>query len=122
MEDYKYSKSFIPEEKDSALIMGSGDLMVLSTPSLIASMEHVAMKCALPKIPEGYTSVGTFLNVKHVKASKIGQVYRATATLVEEEGRRLVFDVVATTEDGIVLGEGKHERFIVNKERFMSKL
>lgn len=122
MNELTFTKTFIPEEKDSALHMGSGDLMVLSTPSLVASMEHVAMQCARPKLQEGYTTVGTLLNVKHMKASKIGQPYTATATLIEEDGRRLVFLVSATDEAGNVLGEGTHERFVVQVERFMSKL
>lgn len=122
MDQLFYKKTFIPEDKDAALLVGSGDLMVLSTPSLIASMENVAMICAKSKLQDGFTTVGTFLNVKHMKASKIGEPYTVTATLTEEDGRKLVFHVNAIDNAGNVLGEGTHERFIVNAERFMSKL
>lgn len=117
-----FSKSFVPEEKDSALKMGSGNLMVLSTPSLTASLENVAMNCVMSKLEEGYTTVGTLLNVKHLKASKIGQPYTAKATLIEEDKRRLIFHVEAMDEEGNLLAEGTHERFVVNIERFMGKL
>lgn len=122
MKGLTYSKSFCIEEKDTALHIGSGDLKVLSTPSLIASMENVAMNCAKSKLQEGYTTVGTLLNVRHLKASKIGQNYTAKATLIEENGRRLVFKVEAIDKNGNLLGDGEHERYIVNITKFMSKI
>ena len=122
MEQLTFTKTFTPQEKDSALSMGSGNLQVLATPSMIAFMENVAMNCAMPKLQDGYTTVGTLLNIKHLKASKIGEPIVATAKLVEEDGRRLVFHVSVTNGKGDLLGEGTHERFIVNADRFMGKL
>lgn len=122
MKELTYSKSFCIEEKDTALLLGSGELKVLSTPSLIASMENVAMNCVRSKLQDGYTTVGTLLNIRHLKASKIGQYYTAKATLIEEDGRRLVFKIEATDKNGNLLCEGEHERYIVNIAKFMNKI
>jgi predicted thioesterase len=122
MKDLTYSKSFLIKEEDTALHLGSGDLNVLSTPSLIASMENAAMNCAKPKLQDGFTTVGTLINIRHLKACKVGQHYIAKATLMEEDGRKLVFKVEASDEEGNLLGEGTHERFIVDSVKFMNKI
>ena len=79
------------------------------------------MNAVAGELPVGSTTVGTLLNVKHVRASKLGDIVKATATLVDIEGRKLTFNVVAVDSKGVI-GEGKHERFVVDIERFLSKL
>ena len=115
-------KTFVPTSENSAKNVGSGCLDVLSTPSVLASMENVAMSCVVPHLAEGETTVGTLANFQHVKASKIGDAYKVKAELTEVDRRRLVFSVQATNENGEILATGIHERFIVNAEKFMSKL
>lgn len=108
-------------EKDTALAVGSGSLLVLATPRMIALMEEAAMKCVAGGVAETDTTVGTLMNVTHIKASPMGANISATAELTAIEGRKLSFAVKAY-QDETLIGEGIHERFVVNIERFMSKL
>ena len=100
--------------------VGSGLLPVYATPAMIALMEKCAAECVAPFIEEGKSSVGTSLNIKHVAASPIGIEITCTATLTEIDGRRLVFSLEAHDEKGLI-GEGTHERFVIDIDRFMSK-
>ncbi len=104
----------------TAANVGSGLLPVYATPAMIALMEKCASECVAPYIEDGKSSVGTMLNVKHLAASPIGIKVTCTATLTEVDGRRLVFSLEASDEKGPI-GEGTHERFIIDVERFMSK-
>ena len=100
--------------------VGSGLLPVYATPSMIALMERCASECVAPYLEEGKASVGTMLNIKHVAASPIGIKITCNATLTEIDGRRLVFALEAFDEKGLI-GEGTHERFVIDTERFMAK-
>ncbi len=104
----------------TAKTVGSGLLPVYATPAMIALMEKCAAECVVPYIEDGKSSVGTMLNVKHLAASPIGIEISCTATLTEIDGRRLVFSLEASDEKGPI-GEGTHERFIIDVERFMAK-
>lgn len=104
----------------TAANVGSGLLPVYATPAMIALMEKCASECVAPYIEDGKSSVGTMLNVKHLAASPIGIKVTCTATLTEVDGRRLVFSLEASDEKGPI-GEGTHERFVIDVERFMSK-
>lgn len=104
----------------TAANVGSGLLPVYATPAMIALMEKCASECVAPYIEAGKSSVGTMLNVKHLAASPIGIKVTCTATLTEIDGRRLVFSLEASDEKGPI-GEGTHERFVIDVERFMSK-
>ena len=117
----KYTSSVVVEKGNCASAVGSGGLDVFATPSMVALMENAAMNAVAPYLPEGSTTVGSQINVVHSKPSGIGAVIAATAELVAVEGRRLQFKVVA--EDGTgVIGDGTHVRYIVEIERFLSKL
>ncbi len=117
----KYTSSVVVEKSNCASAVGSGGLDVFATPSMVALMENAAMNAVAPYLPEGSTTVGSQINVVHSKPSGIGAVIAATAELVAVEGRRLQFKVVA--EDGTgVIGDGTHVRYIVDIERFLSKL
>ena len=104
----------------TAATVGSGLLPVYATPAMIALMEKCASECVAPYIEEGKSSVGTMLNVKHLAASPVGIEITCTATLTEVDGRRLVFSLEACDEKGPI-GEGTHERFVIDVDRFMSK-
>ncbi len=106
---------------NTAIAAGSGDLPVFATPAMAALMENAAMMAVAGNLPEGVTTVGTQISVSHVKASPAGARITASAELVEVDGRRLVFAVRAWDERGTI-GEGSHTRFVVDRERFMSKL
>ena len=109
------------EEHHLAINVGSGDLRVLSTPMMMALMEKAAMHAVAPHLPEGCSTVGGHIASTHVKPTAHGRTISATATLTAAEGKKLKFTVVAHDEDGII-GEGEHLRFIVDKEKFMSRL
>ena len=105
----------------TAIEMGSGDMMVYATPAMVALMENAAMLCVAHDLEEGLTTVGIEMQTSHLKASALGAQIRAEAELIEIDGRRLEFKVSAY-EGETLIGEGKHVRFIVNKEKFLSKL
>lgn len=108
-------------ERDTAAVYGSGLHDVFSTPAMIAFMEQTAMRAVEACLNEGEGTVGTEINVKHVRATAVGKDVTCTATLQEVNGRRLLFHVEASDEKGII-GEGHHERFIIDNEKFISKI
>ena len=116
----KGSSSCTVTLNDTAKALGSGGLDVLSTPKLIALMENAALVSVRPYLEEGMDTVGTKLDVAHVAATPVGMTVRAEAELTEIDRRRLVFSVKAWDEVELV-GEGTHERFIVDMEKFTNK-
>lgn len=114
----KGSAETVVKASNTAKAMGSGQLEVFATPALVALMEEAAVKAL--KLPQGQSSVGTSLEIKHTAASPIGTKIIATAELMEIDRRRLVFQVEARDEAGQI-GAGKHERFIIDVESFLAK-
>lgn len=108
-------------ENETAAKVVSGALEVFSTPMMIGLMERVSFYLAQQELPEGETTVGISVNIKHLKANNIGDVVKCVSTLEDIDGKKLTFDVKVYHGDTIV-GEGKHERYIVNAEKFLSKL
>lgn len=104
-----------------ASAVGSGDMDVYATPMMVALMERAAMTAVRDALPDGSSTVGTLVNVSHVKASPIGAIIKATATVTQIDGRRIVFRVEASDSKGLI-GEGTHERFVVDREKFLSRL
>jgi predicted thioesterase len=90
---------------------------VLSTPAMISLMERAASRALTPLLPEGWTSVGTEVCVRHLAATLPGETVRASATLLEAAGRRLRFRVEAHNATRMI-GEGTHERAVVHLNRF----
>ncbi|MBO5720888.1 MAG: thioesterase family protein [Bacteroidales bacterium] len=119
--EIKYTTRKIVSEGDTAQSVGSGTLSVFSTPMMVALMENAAMKAAEQLLSEEDTTVGSELNVKHLRPTTVGEEVEATATLTSQEGRKLTFSVVVTDKNGTI-GEGTHIRYIVNIEKFMSKI
>jgi|SRR5574344_118323 fluoroacetyl-CoA thioesterase len=117
-----HTSSTVVNDNNTAASMGSGSLPVFATPAMIALMENAAVESVKGDLPEGSTTVGTLMNVSHLKASKIGEEIKATATLTASEGRKYTFHVEARTSSGDLIGEGTHERFIVDIDKFLSRL
>ena len=107
-------------DKNTAKTMKSGELNVYATPAMIALMEQAAYISVADELEEGQGSVGTLMNVKHISATPVGMEVTAKSELVEIDGRRLVFQVEAFDERGKI-GEGEHERFIVDNVKFQQK-
>ena len=114
-------KEFLVEDKHSAKQVGSGDLKVLSTPSLIAFMENVAKELVAENLESNETTVGIDLNVKHVKATAVGKKVRVEATLTEQNKAILLYEISAYEEKELI-GKGTHKRAIVNASQFMENL
>lgn len=108
------------EDQFSAKKVGSGELEVLSTPMMIALIEETAWKSTAPYLEEGTTTVGTKIDISHLSATPIGLNIICDTELIEIDNRRLVFKVNVRDEK-TKIGEGIHERFIVNKEKFIEK-
>lgn len=105
----------------TASYVGSGSIDVYATPSMVALMEQAAAQCVQPYLPEGYATVGTSINISHIAATPVGMRVYAQAELIEIDNRRLVFRVEAFDETGKI-GEGTHDRFIIDVKRFMEKV
>ena len=116
-----FSQTISVSENQTAEKMGSGSLPVFATPAMIAVMENTAMK-VLTDLPEESTSVGISININHLKASKVGEIIEFTATLILIEGRKYSFQIIAKNSNGETIGEGTHERVVVDIQKFMSKL
>ncbi len=114
--------SITVEEDDTARVSGGETLPpVLSTPRMISYMERTAHEALLPFLAEGQTSVGMVVNIRHLGATPVGMQVRFRAELVEVDRRRLRFKVEAFDEVEKV-GEGEHERFIIDQSRFDERL
>ena len=116
-----YTSTITVAEQHLACTVGSGDLPVLATPMMVTLMENAAMLCVQPDLAEGESTVGSMVNVSHIKPTALGKKVSAVATLLSREGRKLIFHVEAHDEEGLI-GEGEHVRYIINKEKFLSKL
>ena len=117
----KGSSSGMVTTQNTALAMGSGEVEVFATPAMIALMEGAAVICIKEQLPSGKTSVGVKMDVSHLSATPLDCQVRAEAALIKVEGRRLFYEVMASDETGII-GEGTHERVLVDREKFMSKV
>lgn len=116
-----YTSETVVTESMLACNVGSGDLRVLATPMMMALMENAAMKCVAGNLESGTSTVGGQIESSHLKPTGLGKTIRATAELTAIEGRKLSFKIKAEDEQGLI-GEGSHIRFIVNIEKFMSKV
>jgi len=113
--------SLVVGEAQTAAAFGAGGVLVLGTPVMIGLMENAAWQLVQPELPEGESTVGTLVNVRHLAATPIGGHVVATAELIEIDDRRLVFRVSAR-DDTQLIGEGTHERFRIVLERFLARL
>ena len=106
--------------ENTASAYGSGGLEVYATPAMIALMEAAALSAVDPLLPAGWSTVGTELKVRHVSATPLHMTVFAKAELLGVDGRALSFKVEAFDEAGKI-GEGEHDRFIVENEKFLAK-
>ena len=111
----------VVSENDTAAKAASGSVEVLATPVMIAWMEEVSLKLSQKELEEGFTTVGTEVNIKHLKGTLVGKTVKITSVLTGIDRKRLVFNV-EVLEDGVVVGSGNHTRFIIDTEKFYEKL
>ncbi len=117
-----YTKTITTQDKDSARALGSGGLDVFGTPAMIALMENVALEMVRPSLPEGSDTVGIEINAKHLKASPIGATITCKATITAIDGRKISYKIEAHDGNGQLIGTATHDRFVIDMEKFMSKL
>jgi fluoroacetyl-CoA thioesterase len=101
--------------------LGLESARVLSTPHLIGYMERTSRDTVLPSLEPGYDTVGTKVNITHLAAAPIGSVVTFTSEITVVQDRRVEFHVAARTEDELI-GEGTHERAIINVAKFATRL
>jgi fluoroacetyl-CoA thioesterase len=107
--------------ENSAIHIGSGSSRVLATPWMIAFMERVSHRLLTCCLPEGNSSVGTHLDVRHLAPTPVGAIIRVRAEVLSVEGIRVYFSVEAW--DSIEkIGEGKHERVVIDEARFLRRV
>jgi fluoroacetyl-CoA thioesterase len=119
----------IVAEEHTAQHLGSGGVKVLATPQMILLMEQASVATVDHLLPEGYCTVGAHLDVRHLAPTPVGLEVRATAELIEVERRRMTFRVAAyegpfdqEQEGGLLVGEGTHQRAIIDVQRFNERV
>lgn len=117
----KNEKSLIVTEDLTASKVGSGLLPVYATPSMIALMENTCAESVQSYLTEGEGTVGVAVDIKHISATPVGMSVRCESLLKEVNGKKLVFEVNAYDEKGLI-GTGIHKRAVINNEAFMARL
>ena len=110
----------VVSDANTAQAACSGALPVFGTPFMCALMEEAAWKSIAPHLEEGQSTVGTRLDISHDSATPVGMKVWAESEVTEADGKRLVLKVAAYDERGLI-GQGTHERFIINSERIQAK-
>ena len=121
MTEKSITKTIKVEEENLACAMGSGSLMVLATPAVVALMENAAAELAQIELDnEELTTVGTMISIEHTSPTPMGAEVSATATLTKTDGRMFYFDVVANDKKGEI-AKGTHTRVSVKADKFQMK-
>lgn len=107
-------------EKNTAKTLGSGGLDVFATPAMILLMENTAAESVAKFLDENFSTVGTKIDIKHLSPSPIGAKITCNTKVISQDRAKIEFEVKAFDNAGLI-GEGKHERFIIDKENFMKK-
>lgn len=117
----KGREEIIVTKEVTAARIGSGLVEVFATPMMIALMENTCAQSVLPHLQAGESTVGTHVNVSHCAATPVGMKVYCESELIEVERRKLTFKVAAYDERGLI-GEGVHERFVIDNEKFQAKI
>lgn len=117
-----FSQSFDINLQHTAKELGSGELDVLSTPSMIAFMENTAMKLLSETLEEGHSTVGTEIHAKHLKASGVGERIDIKATVKSVQEKLIDFEITAINQKGVLIGTATHRRAIIEVWRFMARV
>lgn len=116
------SQSHTVEAGDTARALGSGDLEVLATPRLLAWCEAATVAAVSAALEPTDTSVGTRVELEHLRACVVGAVVDVRATLVHVDGRLLRFEATVTDGAGVLLGRATITRVAVDRARFVARL
>lgn len=116
------SIDLVVTDADTASAFRSGDVPVLATPRVLALGEEATVAALAPQVSDEYTSVGMRVSLDHVKASPVGSVVTASATVERVEGRRITFTVELTDHDGDVVAQGRVVRVLLKRADFLARL
>jgi predicted thioesterase len=111
------SAELLVGDEHTAPSIGSGKVRVLATPVMINLFEAAALAAVEHLLPEGYQSLGTRLDVRHIAATPVGMRVRASAVVESISGKTILFRVEARDEKDLI-GDGMHERVVVNVSKF----
>jgi predicted thioesterase len=116
-------------KEHTAQHLGSGGVQVFATPQMVLLMERASVAAVDHLLPEGYRTVGAHLDVRHLEPTPIGFEIRASAELIEVQGRRLLFRVQVSEgpfdekgQGGVLVGDGTHQRAIIDVKRFSERV
>jgi fluoroacetyl-CoA thioesterase len=116
-----WEDSFTIAMENSAIHLGSGSTRVLATPWMIAFMERVSHRLLTCCLPEGFSSVGTHLDVRHLAPTPVGATIRVKAEVLSVEGKRIFF-LIQAWDELEKIGEGRHERVVIDEQRFLKRV
>ena len=120
--DTVFEESYVVKNENSAEIMGSGDLAVLSTPSLVAFMENAAKNYLNKFLPEEMGSVGSNININHIAPTLIGNSITVRGKITEVIKEKIIKFSIEAYEKDKKIGDAEHTRVIINNTKFLEKL
>jgi len=116
-----YQQETVVEKEDTAEQVGSGDLAVYGTPTMIAFIENTALKAVGTKLEDKQTTVGAKVDINHLNPTPVGETVTCSVELIAINGAQLKFDVRVEDENNEI-GEGEHVRYIVDEDKFMARI
>lgn len=120
--DKVFEESYVVKNENSAENMGSGDLAVLSTPSLVAFMENAAKNYLNKFLPEELGSVGSNININHIAPTLIGKSITVRGKITEVIKEKIIKFSIEVYEKDKKIGDAEHTRVIINNTKFLEKL
>ena len=118
----EFNKTYLVQENNTAKNMGSGDLDVLATPSLVAFMENAAKEYLNTFLPEELGSVGSNININHIAPTLVGKEITVQGKITEIIKEKIIIFSLEAYEQDKKIGDATHTRVIINNEKFLSKL
>ena len=120
--DKVFEENYVVKNENSAENMGSGDLAVLSTPSLVAFMENAAKNYLNKFLPEGMGSVGSNINIDHIAPTIIGNSITVRGKITEVIKEKIIKFSIEAYEANKKIGNAEHTRVIINNKKFLEKI
>lgn len=118
----EFNKTYLVKENNTAISMGSGDLEVFATPSLVAFMENAAKEYLNTFLPEELGSVGSNININHIAPTLVGKEITVQGKITEIIKEKIIIFSLEAYEQDKKIGDATHTRVIINNEKFLSKL
>jgi len=114
-------EKFQVAQEHAAIHVGNGGSYVLATPAMIAFMERVAYRLLAESLPDGESSVGILVNVRHLAPTPVGATVRVQAEIISVADSQVTFSVKAWDQVEMI-AEGSHQRVVINEARFLRRV